>query len=144
MIDIAKSKAQAAGLDTIEFIHADWENFDPSIFNERRFTAIFCANTFHYFKNPHAATDRLFEQLAGDGTLYLLDRSKTRSLLTLVWGILHAILIKDQVVFYDTSELVSILKRSGFKQVRIVSTIKKYFWKNKVFTSIVLLECKKN
>jgi ubiquinone/menaquinone biosynthesis C-methylase UbiE len=144
MIEVAKSKAMEAKLNNLEFIHADWEKLDPDSLKGYEFKAIFCANAFHYFKEPQTATDRLFKQLAENGTLYVLERNKARSLLTFIWGFLHAVLIKDQVVFYKTTELVGFLEKAGFKQVNILSSIKKYFWKNKLFTSIVLLEGKKD
>ena len=78
-----------------------------------------------------------------DGTLYVLERNKARSLLTFFWGFLHSTFIKDQVVFYKNSELVRFFENAGFNSVRIVRSIKKYFWKNKLFTSIVLIEGKK-
>ena len=143
MIEVARDKAQAAGLDQIEFIHADWEAFDTRAFKDYSFEIIFCANAFHYFNQPQSATLKFYEQLTEGGTLYLLERNKARSVLTFIWGVLHKVLIRDQVVFYKTSELISICKKAGFKEVKTIRSIKKYFWKNKLFTSIVLLQGKK-
>jgi ubiquinone/menaquinone biosynthesis C-methylase UbiE len=143
MIDEASRKASEAGLDNLEFIHADWETMSPALFSGYNFKIIFCANAFHYFTDPQAASNKLYELLQQDGTLYVLERNKARSLLTFFWGFLHSTLIKDQVVFYKNSELVSFFENAGFNSVRIVHSIKKYFWKNKLFTSIVLIEGKK-
>lgn len=139
MIEVAQGKARAEGIDTVEFIHADWETFDPKILQDYQFRAIFCANAFHYFNHPQVATEKLFAQLANGGTLYLLERNKARSLLTFFWGILHTLLIRDQVSFYKTSELVEMFKRAGLEEIKILSTLKKYFWKNKLYTSVVLI-----
>ena len=143
MIDEAKKKASTAGLKNLEFIHANWEKLNPDVFNDYRFKVIFCANAFHYFSDPQSATDRLFKQLAEGGTLYVLERNKTLSPLTFLWGFIHKVFIKDQVIFYKTSELVSFLEKAGFNHIKILSSIKKYFWKNKLFTKIVLLETSK-
>ncbi len=143
MINEASRKASDAGLDNLEFIHADWESMSPATFSGYNFKIIFCANAFHYFTDPQAASDKLYELLQQSGTLYVMERNKARSLLTFFWGILHTTLIKDQVVFYKNSELVSFFENAGFKSVRIARSIKKYFWKNKLFTSIVLIEGKK-
>ncbi len=142
MISVAKNKASAAGLDQIKFIHADWETVEPDLLKAYDFKIIFCANAFHYFKQPETATLKFHEQLGKDGTLYLLERNKSRSLLTFVWGVLHKVLIKDQVIFYKTSELLEICEKSGFSKVKVLRSINSYFWKNKLFTSIVLLQCK--
>ena len=143
MIEVAQRKAQSENLDNIEFIHANWENLDPAALAEYRFKVIICANTFHYFAEPQQATDKLFNQLADDGFLYVLERNKARSLLTFIWGVLHTVLIRDQVVFYTTAQLTQIFKHSGFERVSVLRSIKKYLWKNKLFSSLVLLECKK-
>ena len=142
MIDVAKNKASAAGLDQIKFIHADWETIEPDLLRAYDFKAIFCANAFHYFKQPDTATLKFHEQLGKNGTLYLLERNKSRSLLTFIWGVLHKVLIKDQVIFYKTSELLEICEKAGFSKLKVLRSIKRYFWKNKLFTSIVLLQCK--
>ncbi len=141
MVTVARQKAHDAGLRQIEFIHADWENLDPGLLKAYDFKIIVCANAFHYFVQPQAATHQLYEQLQDGGELYLLERNKARSVLTFIWGVLHKILIKDQVVFYKTSELLDIGKTAGFRKVTAIQTIKKYLWKNKLFTSIVLLQC---
>lgn len=140
MIEAAKKKAGAAGLNQIKFIHANWEELNPDLFIDYRFKAIFCANTFHYFSDPQSATDKLFKQLVEEGTLYLLERNKALSPLTLLWGFIHRVFIKDQVIFYSTAELVRFFEKAGFKQVKTLLSLKKYFWKNKLFTSIVLIE----
>ncbi len=142
MIEVAKNKAHAAGLDQIEFIHADWETIKPDLLKAYNFKVIFCANAFHYFSEPQTATIAFFEQLDAGGTLYLLERNKSRSLLTFIWGVLHKLLIKDQVIFYRTSELLEICKTAGFRERKVLRSINRYFWKNKLFTSIVLLQCK--
>jgi len=143
MIDEASRKAAEAGLENLKFIHADWENMRLASFSGYNFKIIFCANAFHYFSDPQAASDKLYDLLEDEGMLYVLERNKARSLLTFFWGFLHSVFIKDQVVFYKNSELLGFFEKAGFKDVRVVRSIKKYFWKNKLFTSIVLIEGKK-
>ena len=142
MIEVAKNKARTAGLDQIKFIHADWETVKPDLFKAYNFNVIFCANAFHYFKRPQAAMLKFHEHMSMGGEFYLLERNKARSLLTLIWSVLHEVLIKDQVIFYKTSELIQICEKAGFNEVSVLRAISKYFWKNKLFTSIVLLRCK--
>jgi len=143
MVDVARQKAQADGLSNVQFMQADWENLNLDALEDYDFKIIICANAFHYFTEPQKATDKLFKQLAEGGTLYVLERNKARSLLTFIWGILHAVLIKDQVIFYTTAQLIQIFRQSGFGTIMVLTSIKKYFWKNKLFSSLVLLECKK-
>jgi len=140
MIEQAKKYAAANELDQLEFFHANWEKLDPETLKNYNFKIIFCANAFHYFSDPQSATDKLFKQLAKDGSLYLLERNKAHSPLTLFWGFIHKTFIKDKVIFYSTSELIRFFRNAGFAHVKTLSSIKKYYWKNKLFTSIVLLE----
>lgn len=143
MVTVAQQKARTEGLTNVEFMQVDWESLDSSVLEGYDFKVIICANAFHYFSEPQKATDKLFEQLADGGTLYVLERNKARSLLTFIWGILHSVLIKDQVVFYTSTQLIQIFRQAGFGPVKVLRSIRKYFWKNKLFTSLVLLECKK-
>ena len=140
MISTAREKAAAEGLENIGFIHADWEKLDPRIFEGYRFRLIFCANAFHYFEQAQTASNKLFNQLSEGGRLYVLERNKSRSLLTLLWGFLHTVFIRDQVVFYKTSDPIHLFNNAGFVHVKALRSIKKYFWKNKTFTSIVLIQ----
>ncbi len=86
----------------------------------------------------------IFSLLQEGGTLLLLERDKSRSSLTWLWGVLHRYLIKDHVEFYSADELARLCERAGFSQVKTVKTIKKYLWKGKLYTSIALLECNKS
>ena len=143
MIEEATRKSGEAGLENLKFIHADWETMGLDAFSGYNFKVIFCANAFHYFTDPQAASNRLYQLVQEGGVVYVLERNKARSLLTFFWGFLHSTLIKDQVVFYKNAELVKFFEDAGFKGVNIIRSIKKYFWKNKLFTSIVLIEGKK-
>lgn len=143
MIEEASRKTDEAGLANLKFIHADWETMSLACFSGYNFRIIFCANAFHYFTSPQDATNKLYNLMQDGGTLYVLERNKARSLMTFLWGILHSTVIKDQVIFYKNTELVSFFENAGFNSVRIARSIKKYLWKNKLFTSIVLIEGKK-
>lgn len=94
---------------------------------------------FHH----QAAADKMYHLLSDGGTLKLLERDKSRSLLTCFGGFLHRNCIKDHVVYYGKNELLSFYEKSGFINVRVIRTIRRYFWKKKLFTSIVLIECDK-
>ena len=125
------------------YIHDNWENLRNE--SQRRlsqfdFKLIICANTFHYFVDPPQAIKQMYDCLDSDGMLLLLEREKSSSALTLFWGFLHRYLIKDQVEFYSAGNIVDYLSQAGFNQVQIVSTLKKYLWKGKLFTSIAIIK----
>ena len=128
------------------FLSDDWENLNSeslAYLNQFNFKLIICANTLHYFINPEKAIKRMHEMLDTDGMLLILEREKSSSLLTLFWGFIHRHFIKDQVEFYAADTVTNYLGNSGFKDVQVVSTIKKYLWKGKLFTSIAIIKGKK-
>ena len=125
------------------FINDNWENLrgeSQQALSQFNFKLIICANTFHYFVDPPQAIKQMYERLDSGGMLLLLEREKSSSALTLFWGFLHRYLIKDQVEFYSAGNIVDYLSQAGFNQVQIVSTIKKYLWKGKLFTSIAIIK----
>ncbi|MFC1665953.1 class I SAM-dependent methyltransferase [Pseudomonadota bacterium] len=146
MISNARSKAEAEKFRNLKFIHADWEALDDEEWRKLKevgFNLIVCANTLHYFEDPHVATQKFYELLVDGGRLIILERDKSSSPLTFLWGFLHRYLIKDQVEFYTQSELIQIFKEVGFRSVAVTRSIRRYFWKGKMFTSIALLNCEK-
>lgn len=97
-------------------------------------------NTFHYFAAPAEAAARLHRVLADGGRLYLLERNKANSALTRLWGWLHRHWIRDNVEFYSLDELHRCLSGAGFEPVTVAHTVTRLLWKNKLYTSIALLE----
>lgn len=145
MIAEASSKSPSGGQELC-LMTDNWEqpesgNFDK--LTQRDFGLIVCANAFHYFQNPLAAIQRMRRLLAPGGILLVLEREKSASLMTSLWGLAHRHLIKDQVEFYATDEILDFFTQAGFDDARVVSTIRKYFWKGKLFTSIALIKATK-
>lgn len=146
MISAAEKKAAAENINNLQFINADWEALNDKKFIDLKETGIdliICANVFHYFTAPQIATHKFYELLDSGGRLIILERDKSSSPLTFLWGLLHRHLIKDQVEFYTKTELIHFFKKAGFRTVSISQSIRRYFWKGKLFTSIAVLNCQK-
>jgi len=147
MVELAGQKARAAGLAGLHFQQGNWEALEPSTLEMLRgykFGLVVCANTFHYFTNPVKAAQDMFNILSPGGRLLVLERERSRSALTSLWALLHRYFIKDQVEFYTTASLLDLFGQAGFAQARVIKSIKKYFWKRKLFTSVALMECFKS
>ena len=146
MVETAEEKAAAAGLDTLRFVKADWEGADaerlPGL-SGAGINVVVCANAFHYFGDTREALAKMFRVLAPGGELLLLERAKERSVLTLIWDVLHRFLIRDQVRFYSSSELIELIYGAGFSNVEVKTKIKRWLWHNKFFTSVILISAKK-
>lgn len=143
MVARAEALAREHGIHNVRFIHADWESFDPTQLSDYAFRLAFCANAFHYFSAPRRAAAKLHEVLADGATLYVVERNKSNSPLTRLWGWLHRHWIKDNVEFYTLDELVSCFEDAGFGDVAVTRTVNRLLWKNKLYTSVALLQCTK-
>ena len=109
----------------------------------RPIIAAVCVSSLHYFSDPPAAARKIYECLSPGAKFVLVDRAKDGSMLTQLWGFLHERIIKDHVRFYSSSELLDIVKNAGFREVRVVTKIRKLFWKGKFFTSLALISAQK-
>lgn len=142
MVAEAGRRAHRDGLQRLDFQRGDWETLDIGPL-EGRFDLVFCANALHYFAAPAEAAARFHRVLADGGRLYLLERNKANSALTRLWGWLHRHWIRDNVEFYSLDELRRCLTGAGFEPVSVAHTVTRLLWKNKLYTSIALLECSK-
>ena len=143
MLKVASEYSEQANIDNIHFIADDWEIMDTEEIQLSNLGTIICANAFHYFSDPQAATNKMASLLKKGDTLYILERDKSKSLMTLFWDILHRTIIKDHVVFYDRNMLTTILHNAGFENIKVCKHLKRYLWKGKLFTNIILISCQK-
>jgi len=144
MIEQARMLAGRDGVANVRFVQGDWETLHAGRLADYRFRLAFCANAFHYFSAPRRAAEKLHHCLDAGGTLYVLERNKANSPLTLLWGWLHRHWIKDNVEFYTLGELIDCFRGAGFGEVEVARTINRVLWKNKLYTSVALLKCTKN
>ncbi|HSH41438.1 MAG TPA: class I SAM-dependent methyltransferase [Arenicellales bacterium] len=143
MVEQAAALAAADGVNNVKFIKADWETLEPGELDEFEFRLAFCTSAFHYFSAPQQAAEKLCRMLDTGGTLYLIERNKSNSPLTLLWGWLHRHWIKDNVEFYSLAEVVDCFRTAGFADVAVVRTVNRLLWKNKLYTSVALIKCTK-
>jgi ubiquinone/menaquinone biosynthesis C-methylase UbiE len=140
----AKARSSVpAGVDNVEFIEADWETMDSERLSSYRIATIICTSAFHYFAEPGKALRTMRETLVDNGSLYLVERDKGTSAMTVLWDFLHRHYIKDHVCFYSRPELEIMLGQAGFSNIEVLDTIKRYFWQGKLQTNIVFLRGRK-
>ncbi|MFZ0389941.1 MAG: methyltransferase domain-containing protein [Calditrichia bacterium] len=147
MINVAQAEALQERLDGLSFISADWEKLNMSdlldIIGDKSLSHITCSSVFHYFGDAESALIKIYNVLNPGGQFLLLDRAKDGSALTQLWDLLHRFFIKDQVKFYTSGELIEMLKRTGFCDLKIKKKVRKLVWKGKFNTSLVLMSAKK-
>lgn len=147
MIHIAREKALEESIDNLVFFNHDWDTLDSADFSKilvgLKINTVICASSLHYFSDPLKSMRKIFEILLPGGQFLLMERAKDGSLLTLLWDSLHRLLIRDHVRFYHTSELIELLKQVGFVPIEIKSKIRRFFWRGKIHTSMVLISARK-
>lgn len=124
------------------FFHDDWEDPGDALVRElapRSVTHAACASVLHYFNDPVAALRRIGEALEPGGSLYLLERRRESSPITQIWDLAHRHVIRDNVRFYSSTELLEMIGRAGFRHGDVVEHTRKYFWKNKISTNLSLI-----
>jgi len=142
MIQVARAKAAAEALSNLTFVHSDWERLTDqarTVIGRESVSWAVCTSVFHYFSAPGSATRAVHGVLQPGGTLLILERARERSLLTLLWHYLHLFLLRDNVRFYSSAEIVRIVEEAGFRDVRVVSRLRRILWKNKLYTSLALV-----
>ena len=143
MITEATSRAANENTQNLSFRAANFEHLDDSILSDYRFQCIFCINTFHYFAEPLVTLRKIHGLLSANGSLYILERDKSGSVLTRLWALLHRYVILDHVRFASKKQLMADCRRIGFDRIDELFTVKRFFWKHKAYTSIVFIHCKK-
>ncbi|MGB3223701.1 MAG: class I SAM-dependent methyltransferase [Desulforhopalus sp.] len=147
MIDVARQKAKEENLHNITFYKGEWESLHLTVnginLESKPIRLIVCISAFHYFNDPFSAAKLIYRCLRNNGHFFLLDREREKSFFTSIWDVLHKTMVRDHVRFYRSTDLQSILEAAGFMDVQIMSKINKYFWRRKLFTSLVLLSARK-
>jgi len=143
MVAEAERIAGLERLDGLTFVAADWESVELGTMLRRAgidgFDRAVCVSTFHYFTDPLAAVAKILRALSPGGRFLLLDRAKDGSALTRFWEMLHRRVLRSELRFYSTDGLRTVLQHAGFDDIREVATLRRYLWKGKLYTSLVLL-----
>jgi SAM-dependent methyltransferase len=146
MVRVGRGKAESEGITHASFVAGSWEDEGARLRALRTLpsppTVATCVSAFHYFEDPAAAARHVREALDPGGTLFLLDRAMDSSVGTLAWDLLHRFVVRDQVRFYRTEELASMLSDAGFEEVRVLTRVRRLFWKGKLYTSLVFLSAR--
>lgn len=146
MIREARTRAEKQRLGNVQFHHADWEVAGPLIARAEHeevqpgFDLILALSSLHYISNMNMALEYIRESLYAGGKLVLVERATRGSFLTGLWGAIHKHVLKDGVAFIGTGELLSMMRQSGFADVRSLTEKREFLKHGKLFTSIVVAQ----
>jgi len=138
MVQRAQTLSASEGLSNLTFRKMDWESVCDDLSGP--FDAILCISAFHYFAQPLRALIRMRSIIGDGGQLLIVERALDGSPLTRAWNFAHRHLVKDHVTFADSARLSELARQAGFSHVRILDRVNRLFWKNKLNTSLLLLE----
>ena len=140
MVRSARDASEKEKTTGLEFINADWEKFEIDALDNKKFDAVICAHTLHYFTHPIGSIERMRRCLSDDGTVYFIERDTTGSAITRIWIMVHEWILRDRVRFYSARELKNMMVKAGFTYACRCKTVKRLFWKKKMYTSLVILQ----
>jgi len=143
MIEAARERTRVEGISGLRFVAGDWMQIEPKLFLQahglRSAEWVVCVSTFHYFSDPARALENMYQAVGPGGRLLLLDRARDGSMLTLMWDLIHRVVLRDTARFYRADEMVALATGAGFSEVEVVARVRKLFWKGKMATSLALV-----
>lgn len=143
MIEAAREQARVEGVSGLTFVNGDWMQIEPALLLQAhglRYTElVLCVSTFHYFSDPASALEKMYQAVGPGGRLLLLDRARDGSAATVLWDLIHRIVLRDTTRFYRADEMVALAEEAGFTEVGVVARVRKLFWKSKLATSLALV-----
>lgn len=139
MITAAQAASRHLDFQNLQFRQLDWEGTGKIV---GPFDVILCLSTLHYFAQPGASLRRMRSLMSENGQLLIVERAVEHSILTRIWDFLHRRVMRDNVTFEPTSRLIALAHEAGFRDVRVLSRVTRIMWKNKLYTSLVLIEAR--
>jgi ubiquinone/menaquinone biosynthesis C-methylase UbiE len=94
-------------------------------------------SSLHYVPDLEVALASARRTLEPGGTIAILERAPERSLLTRLWGTVHA-LVRDGAKFVSTPALHERLAAAGFEEVVAARYLERWLWNGKLITSMAL------
>jgi len=114
MVDRARARARAAGVENVEFAVGDVNG--PLPFEAGTFTALVCTTAFHHFPRPQHTIAEMSRVLGPGGRLVIADANR-RHPAVFVLDLLLRAFQRSHAGFQSPSELMRELQGVGFARV---------------------------
>lgn len=116
---IARARSRAAGIGNVEFVEGDSAELP---FADGAFSAVLSTTSFHHYPNPDRALAEMHRVLEPSGRIALGDLSSDRLVMRGVDALCRRY-EEGHVHFYETGELVALLRSAGFRDVTAQSLL---------------------
>jgi ubiquinone/menaquinone biosynthesis C-methylase UbiE len=138
---ISKAKLQFEELSNVEFGIA---SSDSLPFYDETFDAVICTCSFHHYEYPIKVLCEFKRVMKNDGKLVIIDAARNISLPIWIQDRFRRYFEKSHVKYYTIDEFVQLIHNSGFKCEGDITILKKLMLHKKLFTGMVLFDCRKN
>ena len=140
MIRKANTLSQEVDLKNIEFSVA---GSDSIPYPEESFDSIICTFSFHHYPKPLKALSEIRRVMKMGGNLTLIDSARNVSFPIWLQDRWRRYFEKSHVKYYTTHEMIDLIKQSDLRILQDVITIKKFMFRRKFFTGLMIISCKK-
>jgi SAM-dependent methyltransferase len=110
---IGRARSRAGGVTNVEFVVGDSAQLP---FSDAAFSAVLSTTSFHHYPDPDRALAEMRRVLEPSGRIALGDLSSDRLVMRGIDAFCRRY-EKGHVHFYETDELVALLKSAGFRDV---------------------------
>ena len=137
---INKAIAQSEEIKNIEFRVA---SVDTIPYPEESFRSVLCTSSFHHYQNPLGALSEIRRVMKKEGKLVILDAARNVSLPIWLQDRWRRYFERSHVKYYTTNEMKALVERAQLHLVGDIVTSKRFMFRGKMFTGLMLLECAK-
>ncbi len=140
MIENALAQTPNTENQNIEFQVA---NSEAIPYPDESFSSIICTFSIHHYQNPVRALLEMKRVLKQDGSIVILDSARDVSFAIWLQDRGRRYFEESHVKYYTTKEMEALVTEAQLKIFGDITTINKFMDHNKVFTGLMLLECRK-
>jgi len=138
---IEKARDLSAGMANVEFRLASSESIP---YPDAAFDAVVCTCSFHHYGRPAEALADIHRVMKPGATFVILDSARDVSLPIWLQDRFRRYFEQSHVTYYTTGEMRGLLSSAGFRIVGDFQTFRRYMHLGKVFTGLMLAECRKS
>jgi ubiquinone/menaquinone biosynthesis C-methylase UbiE len=137
---IKKARADAGKIPNIDFCIANAE-YIP--YQDESFNFVLSTFSLHHYLNPLQALCEIKRVMKKGGELIIIDSARDVSLPIYIQDCWRRFFEKSHIKYYKINEMKVLIEQAQLKLVGKITTDKKFLFKGKVFTGLMIVKCVK-